>query len=286
MLLLFFIASLLMLPYFIVYYPLVNFKNLLFVDIYETRFLFIDNSHPFFGYTYSILSKVIIPILLLYAFETKRYIWLFLLSLYLIFLFLCGAHKSVFVGLLVLFVFRNINYKLFINHYYSILFASTIVAIGLAEWFDFDKFWIYLHCRVMFIPMILDMSFYDVFNNNNIYWSYSVLKGIFDYPYSQSPEIIIGEYVGLIGTYANNGVISDGLKNAGFWGVIINSFIVSFYFLILNNLKINQKFLGIFIILVFTFVSNPLPIVLLTNGGVFLLVCAYYYMNFTIKKIR
>ena len=46
-------------PYLIVYGPYINLKNLVLVDVYRTRAIMGELSNPYFGYTYSIFTKII-----------------------------------------------------------------------------------------------------------------------------------------------------------------------------------------------------------------------------------
>jgi hypothetical protein len=107
-------SCLLIIPFIIKFLPHINLKNLLLQDIYETRAIQRKINTPFYGYTYSVLTKVLIPILIVYSLVYKKYKTLLMGVFSLIFLFLCGAHKSVLLGsiLLLLFYFGNVVNKL------------------------------------------------------------------------------------------------------------------------------------------------------------------------------
>ena len=62
-----------MIPFVIKFLPYINVKNLLLQDIYETRAIQKKISTPYYGYSYSILSKVLIPILIVYSLVYKKY---------------------------------------------------------------------------------------------------------------------------------------------------------------------------------------------------------------------
>lgn len=68
-----FLSFLLLIPFVIKFLPYINVKNLLLQDIYETRAIQKKISTPYYGYSYSILSKVLIPILIVYSLVYKKY---------------------------------------------------------------------------------------------------------------------------------------------------------------------------------------------------------------------
>ena len=68
-----FLSFLLLIPFVIKFLPYINVKNLLLQDIYETRAIQKKINIPYYGYSYSILSKVLIPILIVYSLVYKKY---------------------------------------------------------------------------------------------------------------------------------------------------------------------------------------------------------------------
>ena len=78
---------------------------------------------------------------------------------------------------------------------------------------------------------------------------------------------------------ANNGLISDGYMNFGTLGVIFNILLIAFYFMVLNSLKIPARYFGLFVLTIFSFISSSLSTVLLTHGGLALLMVSIFILN-------
>src|SRR5690606_23220608 len=79
-------------PYLFVYGPYINLNNLLLIDVYQTRSIMGEFSNPYFGYTYSIFTKIIIPLIIVFGLELKKKIWVVVGILYLVLFYLFGAH--------------------------------------------------------------------------------------------------------------------------------------------------------------------------------------------------
>jgi len=183
------------------------------------------------------------------------------------------------VGLLVVLIFYRFSFAQsvkFIVKYSSLLVVLfTIVAI-----FGYDYPWILSFRRVHFIPTLLDICYLDFFEGNYLYWSESILKSFVEYPYDMRATNLIGEtYFNRPDMSANNGLISEGYMNFGTWGVLINTVIVGSYFAILNSLKIPAKYFGLFVLTMFSFLSSSVFTVLLTHGGLALLIVSVFILN-------
>ena len=213
--LLLFLTTIGIIPYIIVYGPHINLKNLLLMDVYDTRFKMKALTNPYFGYTYSVFTKIIIPLIIVFSLELKKKIWVLVGILYLILFYLFGAHKSVYVGLFVVFIFYKFSYKKsvqFIVKYSCFL----IVLFTIFAYFGWDYPWILSFRRVHFSSALLDICYLDFFKDNYLYWSESVLKSFLDYPYDVQATHLIGDvYFRRPDMSANNGFISDGFMNFG-----------------------------------------------------------------------
>lgn len=267
------------LPYLWVYGPHINLKNLLLMDVYKARNIMKDLTNPYLGYTYSIFTKIIIPLIIVFSLELKKKIWLIVGILYLILFYLFGAHKTVYAGLLVVLIFYRFNYIQSVK--YIVKYSSLLILLCLVlSLMAFDYPWILTFRRIHFIPALLDICYIDFFSGRYIYWSESILKRFIEYPFEVRHELLIGEvYFNRIDMAANNGLVSDGYMNFGTWGVIINVLMVSLYFSILNSLKIPAKYFGLFMLVVFSFVSSSFFTVLLTHGAFALLFVAVFLLN-------
>lgn len=277
--LLFVITTIGLLPYIIVFGPHINVKNLFLIDVYETRRVMEKLSTPYFGYTYSLFTKVIVPLLIVFALELKNKLLLIAGVLYLLLFYLFGAHKTVYVALFVVLFFYRFNYgnivRLLAKYSIYLILACIVLAL-----LTYDYLWILSIRRVHFIPTLLDICYFDFFEDRAIYWSETILKRFIDYPFDLSHTNLIGEkYFNRPSMAANNGLISDGYMNAGKIGVIINILLVSLYFMILNNLKISPRYFGLFLLIIFSFISSSTTTVFLTHGAIALLLISIFILN-------
>ena len=273
------ITSIGLIPYLLIYGPYINLKNLLLIEVYQTRTIMSNLSNPYFGYTYSLFTKIIIPLIIVFSLELKKKSWVVLGVLYLILFYLFGAHKTVYVGLVAVLVFYRFSYSQTIKKvlkYSNIL----IVAAFILALFNFDKLWIIIFRRIHFLPTLLDIAYLDFFAEKPLYWSESILKSFLDYPYDIRHENLIGEqYFNRIDVAANNGLVSDGLMNFGSLGVLINVFLVSAYFMVLNNLHISSRYFGLYLLVIFSFISSSVSIVFLTHGAFMLLLISIFMLR-------
>ena len=266
-------------PYLLVYGPYINVKNLLLIDVYETRRFMGDLSNPYFGYTYSVFTKIIIPLIIVFSLELKKKIWALVGVLYLILFYLFGAHKTVYVGLFVVLIFYGFSFAKSVKYIVKYSSIMVVAFAGLAL-VGYDYPWILSFRRIHFLPSLIDICYIDYFEGNYLYWSESILKRFIEYPYEVRSTNLIGEiYFNRPRMSANNGLISDGFMNMGGLGVAINILIISIYFMILNSLKIPARFFGLFVLVIFSFISSALFTVLLTHGALVLLVVAIFLLN-------
>lgn len=275
----FVIITLGILPYLVTYGPHINLKNLILIDVYETRRIMGDLSNPYFGYTYSLFTKILIPLFIVFSMELKNRLMVAFGILYLILFYLFGAHKTVLVALLVVFVFYKLSFfgaikKILVLSNFLILLSIGLAAIG------FDYVWIYSFRRIHFLPTLLDICYLDFFKEKPLYLSESIFKSFFPYPYDMGHAKLIGKnYFNNPDMGANNGLISDGFMNFGTYGVLINVFLVSFYFMLLNSLKIPPRYFGLFVLIVFSFLSSSTLTVFLTHGAIALLLISIFVLN-------
>lgn len=268
-----------LIPYLLVYGPHINLKNLVLLDVYQTRNVMANLSNPYFGYTYSLFTKIIVPLIIVFALELKKKGGVILGVLYLILFYLFGAHKTVYVGLIVVLVFYRFTYaqtiKKILKYSNILIVLSAVLAL-----FNFDYLWILSFRRIHFLPTLLDISYLDFFTEKPLYWSESVLRSFIDYPYELRHENLIGEqYFNRADMAANNGLVSDGLMNFGAFGVLINVCLVSTYFMVLNGLNISSRYFGLFLLVIFSFISSSVSIVLITHGAFVLLLIALFMLR-------
>ncbi len=276
-----------LIPFIVIYLPHVNLKNLLLKEIYETRAFMAENlKNIYTDYSYSWFNKFIIPCSLVFAVYYKDRVSIIVGSVALIFLYLCGAHKAVFAGLIVTFVLYKYDYLKKINFFIKVLVAISLFSLAVALLFHYDFFMTMSVRRAMLLPALLDIFYFDMFDNNHLLWS-ETFNGLFrEYPYDDDHAYVIGEnYFHNPIWGANNGIISEGFMNAGMLGVAINVLFISFYFSILNQLDISPKFFGMFFLFIFLILSGSLTTVMWTHGGLILLLLAFFFMKNTKQQM-
>ena len=267
------------LPYLLIYGPYIDISNLWLNNVYETRKAMGKVGNVYFGYTFSLYSKIILPLFIVFSLELKKYYFTALGVLYLILFYLFGAHKAVYTGLIMVFVFYRLSYLNAIKK--MIKWSNLLITLSaILAYFSFDGLWILLFRRIHFLPGLMDVAYLDFFKNQPMYWSESILKNFITYPFDiRHTYMIGGKYFKHFDMAANNGLIADGYMNFGTTGVLINIFIISGYFMILNNLNISSKYFGLFLLAIFSFISSSVFTVFLTHGAFALLLISIFMLN-------
>ena len=277
------IAILLFLP-FLYYLPYINIRNLWFKDIYETRFLFRE-IEQFKGSTYLLLplSRVLFPAIIVISIRQNKKLMLLVVVLLTTYLFLAsGASKSIYFGIFVaVFFYLGTTYKFKLQFFVIALISLMILGIIEYKIYDFSAIQFILIRRVLFIPPLMEEVYYSYFSiHEKTYYTHSLLSFIGESDYGISLSRYIGEEVmGQTGLNANVGVIPDGFLSMGWIGIIINSSIISYTFLLLDRMKINHIFFGIIFSYIFYFNSASLGTLLLTHGYAFLIFFAFFCLK-------
>ncbi len=277
-----------LIPFIVLYWPYLDIRNLWMVNVYETRALVLSKVHNLYtAYTYSWFSKIIIPTSLVFCIYFRKNTLLIISIISLLFLYLCGAHKTVFYGTFFMIIFYKYDYLRKMNFFMKLMTLFLTLTIVSTIAFDYSILWELTFRRALMLSALLDYCYFDFFNHNYIYWSDSFLSMFIHYPYDISPDFIIGrEYFNRPKMNANIGIISDGFKNAGYYGALINIAIVSLIFSFLNSLKISPKFFGLFILFLFTLLNSSLTTILLTHGGGLMLLVAMFFLRNTHSTLK
>ena len=276
-----------LIPFLIVYFPHIQLKNLLLIDIYETRgdvTLGVNNLYT--TYTYQWFAKYIIPSLLIFSFLYKRKLVALASILAMIFLFLCGANKAVYFGILMVIIFSYGDH--FSKAKYFILFLFLVCSFGLLAYiiFDYNELLRLSIRRLIFIPSILDILYFEFFDNNYLYWSENILSRWLKSPYNIYHSHLIGiEYFGTERMNANNGIFSDGFLNWGMAGVAINSIILSMSLSFISQLNVHSRFFGLYFLLFVAVISSSMTTVLITHGLIFLLIFSQIFLKDTERSL-
>lgn len=217
----------------------INYINFDFTKVYEYRSKSADLAAigPM-AYVNGWVYNVFIVYYLSYCLLNKKYNLFFLGFLIQIFFYGVSGHKSVFftpiIVLGIWWYFKRYNSLLFMIVFFNILIVVSLFFLYLGN-IEFPSMFIR---RLFFVPAKLFYDYIDFFSQNpKVYWSNSILSFFFDYPYNDKFSIIIGE-ANESGSNANNGYLSSGFANWGYWGIFLYSIIISF---ILKNIDYYAK---------------------------------------------
>ena len=265
---------------FLYYLPYVNPKNILMKDIYETRYVFRNISLTPLNYLSTALVRVVLPVIFIASLIKKKYFIGFLSVVLIIYIFLCGAFRSYFVGLLVAVAFLVGS-----NRFKPVIFISVLLLSSIFGYL-FQDLLILLDAgirRILFVPVHLEQVYFDNFKNNFLYWSHYSFGSVFrDYPFDRSLSLYVGEVLlKRPGMNANVGMLIEGYFSAGYIGVLIHSLILAFLFSFIDSLNINPKFFGLIVVLIFVSINSFIFTSLLTHGVLIFIVVAFIFLKNT-----
>ncbi|MFD2100202.1 hypothetical protein [Flagellimonas iocasae] len=273
---------LLFFPIFIRYSGHVNFNNFLLQDIYESRLYFREFDDKYFGYLRAPLSRVILPSLLIIGLLGRK-VWLVVLSLFMIsFIFLVGALKSIFIGMIAAILFYL--GKTYLDKVYIMLYLFFFLTFfGLLVFWATDNVFLVdsLVRRTLFVPAMLDNYYYEIFADNQLYWSHNFLGELFfNYPFDRPPNMFVGEVIlQKEGMSANVGIVTEGFFSLGYLGIFLESMVIAFIFLLLKSIKIKPVFFGLVFVYIYYINTSFLSVLMLTHGLIFFLFFAFLFLN-------
>lgn len=274
-----FIAVILTLP-FLYYLPYINPHNLLMQDLYATRYLFRKITIPWLDYIINPLVRVILPVLFITSVFKKKYLIALLSAGMVIYLFLCGAFRSYFVGLIAVVAFFIGNYR-----FKPVIFIGVLLFAAISGYLFSDFFYL-LDAgirRILFIPVHLEEVYFNTFSDNFLYWSHNRIGALFtNYPYNRDLSLYVGEVVmNRSEMNANVGMLIEGYFSAGYIGVVIHSLFLSFLFTFIDSLNISPRYFGIVIIIIFISVNSFLLTALISHGILAFLLLAFFFLKNT-----
>lgn len=276
------IAVGLFIPYLISNVKYINLSNLLLKNVYETREVFRDVSsgRSFMGYVVPLLSRIVLPFLICESVQQKKYLSVFIYAMMIVFLFLCGALKSILFGLFAIIVFFRGQYERKIKRLYLLLTAILLISSGIYLLYNIPFGIDYLR-RLFFVPSVLENIYVNFFDGNPTFMSHSKLTfGLLENKYGESLSLFIGEQViGSTGLNANIGVFTEGYVSFGFIGIVIISFITAILFQFFKSEAINPKYAGIFFVYIYVMNTAFLHSLLIGHGLLFLIVFSYIFMR-------
>ncbi len=132
--------------------------------------------------------------------------------------------------------------------------------------------------RMIMVPQLHNIAYFDLFKDFHLHLSYSNFVFWEKNPLPVSPARWVGEtFYHRPGLLANNGFISQGFMDFGYLGIVLYSLIVAGIFLFFNSLKINARYNGLVVLLFFSLISSSLNTVLITHGGLLIMLMLYFF---------
>lgn len=282
------LSGILILPFIILYYKYIDIKNIFLINVYETRALFRKVSIPLTGYIMAPLVRIILPVLIVNNIEKKKMLKTLMFFCMIIYVYLCGALKSVFFGLIALLLFYPGSYhKKVITFLQGICFCTffgVAIALGFDNVFLLDSF----IRRLFFIPPYLNNVYVDYFTDNFTYLAHSAFNiGGLDNTFGPSLSMYVGEKVmRLDGFNANVGVFTEGYISFGYIGSIIFAFCICCMFLWIKMNKIDSKYFGIVFVYIYYLNTSFISTLLLTHGLFFFLIFSTLFLREDINRVN
>lgn len=257
---------------------LITFKgsfNLNVLAVYDFRS---ENARSSFipSQALSLLTKLLIPLAVVYFLSQKKYLMLLLCMFVNVLVFAAYQHKAVLINPLISSaIFFLLNQTS--SSIRSLLVASVVGVLTLLllsyAFQDLAKFVASFGLRrFIFLPILIETYVFDYFSYNEFaLWAHSAVTfGLVEKQYDTALPLIIGrEYFGSPDMYANFGMLASGFANGGFFGVIF--YIISFVVLAKLILSYNGVDKNIVASVTLPFLmsilrSNDLLVALNTNG--------------------
>ena len=275
------LSFILFIPFLVLYYKYIDIKNIFLINVYQTRALFREISIPLTGYIMAPLVRVILPFLVVDNMEKRKWGRVLLFSLMIIYVYLCGALKSVFFGLISLFLFYKGDYPLKVIRFLKAISFFTYFGVAIALIFD-NVFLLDIFIRrIFFVPAYLNTIYINHFSNNFTYLSHSPFGfGLVSNNFNGSLSMYVGEIVmGLKGLNANVGVFTEGYISFGYFGLLLFGLLISLIFLFLKMIRIDSKYFGIVFIYIYYLNTAFLSTLLLTHGLMFFLIFSFLFLR-------
>jgi len=255
--------------------------------IYDLREDIYSNLPIAFVFLFFMITKVIIPILIVLFLRIKSYVGLFATLLLSIMYFGLTQQKAIlFYPFVVLIIY-------FFGHQLSDFFKFTyIIACLVFIAFLFPDEWRYFYeyglvRRTFFIPAWTNLLYYDFFQNNDfLFWRDSKISfGLFSNPYKKSIPYLIGDSIGANDGHVNTGWLGSGYMHAGYLGILVYGFIIAVTTSFFNKVSnLSDGFFNKNMIYAITFpgyfwliMSSDLPSVFFTHGLLYIILFFLFF---------
>lgn len=263
-----------------------NLSALDFSNVYEIR---AENVMNFpLNYLLPCLFSVVIPIILVYSLENRKYWLLFLSGMIILYFYLVYAHKSWFFSFfMIIIVYLLIKRELFIG---GISWGMSFMVIGLLLGLSFSEKFL-TPCslfirRVLFLPADIKYEYYSFFaSRDKLHFSEGLIGKIFgmEPPYNKPITYIIGDYMNQEGSSCNTGYLADGYANLGIIGIFLAGILLLILLKLFDAVSQENMFYPNFAILVYNLYGlndGALLTKMLTGGlGVALILLYFQYQG-------
>ena len=232
-------------------------------------------------YLFSPLFKIILPLVIVYGLRESKFLVSGIGVACIFLLFFMLPHKSVFfAAFVVLFFYFTASYlkktRTFLVLFVALLFFTKFLHLFAGNILPESIF----YRRFLMLPAFLNILYFEQFVDAPIYFSHSIFKSFIDYPHTLQPSNLIGlTYGGNPLTNANNGFLSDGFMNLGYFGMALFTLFVTLIFKFFDALKIPPQYFGIFFLIIGVFNSAAFFTSLLTHGLILFIIIAYFFLN-------
>lgn len=266
------IALILLIPLVFTFQMHFNLKTLMLQDIYSTREIFSLKLKGYLAYLYNFEAKTIIPVALVYFMIKKKPLLIALFVLILLYLFVISGNKLVYFTpmIVIFFYYVGKNYISKISWFFLIMLVLFALFPIIDHYIGGDKpimSGTFIN-RFFFIPALLTHFYFDFFEGHPFYFAESHFFNLFvKSPYDMPVGFLItNEYWGAPTAFANNGIVSDGFMNLGYWGVGLFSIFFALLFSLFSSFNLDKGYYGIFFCYIYIILSAPLLTCIITGG--------------------
>ncbi len=282
--LVFILPFLLLIPVVLTFKLEINLKTLILKEVYETRDLFSIKMGGMLSYFYHFLVKTIVPIALVYFMIKKKHVLVGVLALVLIYLYVISGNKIVYFTTFIIMFFYYLGSSY--TSKASNFFILTLAFLAVTPFIDSFVFEAPVLSgtfvnRFFFIPALLTQWYFEFFDGNPYYFAESSFFNLFvESPYDMPVGYLLTKvYWNEPTVYANNGIVSDGFMNLGYFGVFLFSIFFAFLFSLFSSFKMNKGYFGLFFCYIYIILSAPLLGCLITGGIVLFITLWFLVLN-------
>jgi len=271
----------------VILYGGLRYFNLNLLKVYEFRNVAAQNLPGICGYFSPMVSKVLLPFILLLAVYRRKWLVVGLALAGSVMMFALTNHKGpLYYPFLVLGIYyimyimrsRQRMVQMLLASYILIILVSLApVLINNSEETEQPLSRIIigslLFRRACFVPAQLNFVYYDFFSTHphTMLAQSKLIFGLVEYPYELDSSHLIGyHYYNNVLVGANTGWLGSGYMHFGFPGMLIYAMIISLLLSMVDTLA-KRRELGISVAILFTpfftlFLSSDLPTTMLTHG--------------------